>query len=72
MAITSAARVPRASASFSASSGVSSPRSMIPNWLLIRRSAKNSFFWADTVPIFTSDQDLSTYSVIAALIHHMA
>ena len=38
----------------------------------IRRSPKNSFFWAAVVPIFTSDQECSTYSVTAARIHHIA
>ena len=36
------------------------------------RRLKNSFFCAVVVPIFTSDQLCSTYSLIAALIHHIA
>lgn len=40
--------------------------------LLVAAKAEEQFFCAATVPILTMDQERNTYSVIAALIHHMA
>ena len=38
----------------------------------MRLRLKNNFFWAAMVPMRTMDHERSTYSVIEALIHHMA
>jgi len=55
-----------------ASMSLNSDMSEMPSRDLMPRRLKNSFFCDATVPSLTSDQDFRMYSVIAALIHHMA
>ena len=53
-------------------SGRMSPSSSTEILLLALRRLKNIFLWFAVVPIFTRDHERSTYSWIAALIHHVA